>query len=56
MRKFVLRDDNSIKYPGDPRQHPLAQAKLRDELILFYDLALIAVVQPDRSFEVSRVD
>ena len=43
-------------YPGDPPLHPRAGTKLRDELILFYDHAWLAIIQPDRSFEVSRVD
>jgi hypothetical protein len=45
-----------LKYPGDPKMPPLAQARLRDELILFYDCAWVAIVQPDGSFETARVD
>lgn len=53
---FRLLDDNSLKYPGDPPTMPLAQTKLRDELIVFYDFSWLAIIQPDRSFEVCRVD
>jgi hypothetical protein len=53
---FKLNDDNSLSYPGDPPQMPLAQAKLRNELIVFYPSAWVAVIQPDRSFEVARID
>jgi len=42
--------------PGDPPFKPLAQAKLRDELIVLYEADFVAVIQPDRSFEVARMD
>jgi hypothetical protein len=50
------KDDYSIKYPGDPRLFPLARTMLRHEIILFYQHDLLAIVQPDGSFEISRVD
>lgn len=53
--KFDLKD-HSLKYPDDPMMLPLAQAKLRDELILFYPSSWVAIVQPDQSFEVARLD
>lgn len=56
MRGFTLQEDNSLTYPGDPPLPPRAQAKLREELIVFYDYAWVAVIQPDRSFEVCRMD
>lgn len=46
----------SIKYPGDPALHPLAETKLRDEHILLYPHAWIVVLQPDGSFELARMD
>jgi len=49
-------DTHILKYPGDPELRPLAQAELRDELIVFYDHAIVAIVQEDGSFEVARVD
>jgi hypothetical protein len=52
----TLNDDNSLSYPGDPDMRPVAQAKLRDELILLYPHDWVAVIQPDRSFEVCRMD
>lgn len=45
-----------LKYPGDPPLAPLAQTLLRDELILFYRHAIVAIVQKDGSFEVARID
>ena len=45
-----------IKYPSDPPLKPLFKRQLRDELILLYKYAWIAVISPDGSFEVSRID
>lgn len=56
MKKWKLLDDNSIQYPGNPPYKPLAKMKLRDETIFVYESAWVAIVQPDRSFEVSRMD
>jgi hypothetical protein len=51
-----LKEDNTLVYPNDPPLKPLAEARLRDELIVFYDHAWVAVIQADRSFEVCRMD
>jgi len=51
-----LTNQNWLTYPGDPPLIPLAEAKLRDELILFYDHSMVAIVQPDRTFKVTRMD
>lgn len=56
FRGFELREDNSIKYPGDPAHPPIAEMRLRDELILVYESAWVAVIQKDRSFEICRMD
>lgn len=56
FKGFTLQSDNSLTYRGDPPLQPLAQAKLRDETIVFYSGSWVAVIQPDRSFEVSRMD
>lgn len=52
---FTLLNNNSIKYPGDPELHPLAEMRLRQELILVYPCSWVAIIQPDRSFEISRM-
>jgi hypothetical protein len=46
----------ALKYPGDPPLLPLAEAHLRDELILFYEYEYLAIIQPDNTFEVCRLD
>jgi hypothetical protein len=56
MNGFTLKDDNSLVYSGDPPYRPLAVTWLRDELIVFYPYSWVAIIQPDRSFEVCRMD
>ena len=45
-----------LTYPGDEPRRLVADASLRDEPILFFDGAWIAVVQPDGAFRVARID
>lgn len=56
FKGFTLSADNSLTYPGDPPMPPRVEMHLRDELILMYDHAWVAIIQPDRSFEVCRMD
>lgn len=51
-----LTADNSMTYPGDQPMWPIAKAQLRDELILLYPHDWVAIIQPDRSFEVCRMN
>ena len=44
------------KYPEDPDTRLLAEIKLREELIRIYEHAWVAVVQPDGTFTVARMD
>jgi hypothetical protein len=53
---FKLNADDSLSYPGDPPQIPIIEFKLRNERVVLYDHAWVAVIQPDRSFEVCRMD
>jgi hypothetical protein len=53
---FRLREDNSLKYPGDRPLQPIAEMRLRDELILIYEHSWVVVIQPDRTFEACRMD
>lgn len=57
MNKFKMEPDGSnMQYPGDPPLILLAETKLRDEVIKFYDCSWLAIIQPDGSFEISRLD
>jgi hypothetical protein len=57
----LLKDDSiyytqSVEEGEDPRHSPLARFKFRNESIVLYDHAWVAIIQPDRTFEVSRMD
>lgn len=54
--KFTLGAQGELKYPGDPALPVLARTKLRDETINVYEHAWVAIIQPDGSFEVARMD
>lgn len=46
----------SLKYPGDPLTHELSRANLRKEKLVFFEHSWLAVIQPDGSFRVARLD
>lgn len=58
FKGFKLLDDDSLKYPGDPPQKPIAEFIFSDrtEKVVMYQSAWVAVIQEDRSFEVCRMD
>lgn len=51
-----LTAKNALTHPGDPALIPIAMTRLRDERIFVYQSAWVAIVQPDRTFEVARLD
>jgi len=53
---FTMHGGMSLHYPGDPAFRPLAMARFRDEKIVIYEHEYVAVIQPDGSFEVSRMN
>lgn len=53
---FEMLSNGDLKYPGDPPVKLLAEAKLREETIRFYEHSWLAVIQPDGTFEISRLD
>jgi hypothetical protein len=46
----------TMQYPGDPLFKPLAWAFLREELLVIYEHEYLAIIQPDESFEIARVN
>lgn len=56
IKKFKMNPDGNIQYPGDPPLILIAETKLRDELLKFYDGSWLAIIQPDGTFEISRLD
>jgi len=47
---------NVLSYPGDPPLRPIARIKFRQELILIYEHAIVAIIQPDGTFSAARMD
>jgi hypothetical protein len=45
-----------LTYPSDPPTEAIAYWQLRDEKIILFDHAWMAVVQPDQTFRVARMD
>ena len=43
-------------YPDDPPFQELSRAYFRDELLVFFDCQLLAVIQKDGSYRISRID
>ena len=51
------RDYRTLEYPGDPPSHALALTRLRDEIIVLFEHAWVAVIQAkDGTYEVCRMD
>jgi hypothetical protein len=53
---FVMLEDGTLIYPGDPPLPVLCSTRLRDEKIYYYQHSWLAIVQPDGSYEVARLD
>jgi hypothetical protein len=49
-------DNGTLIYPQDPPLEPIAIMILREERIAVYLHGWVAVIQPDLSFEVCRMD
>jgi hypothetical protein len=53
---FELLPNGDLKYPGDPPLAPLAETRLRDEIIRVYHYSWVVIIQPDGSFIVARMN
>lgn len=53
---LVPGDEPKLTYPGDPPTHAIAYWELRDELIILFENSWVAVVQPNGSYRISRMD
>lgn len=49
-------DPYFLTYPGDPHMRELSRATLRDETLVFFKCSWLAVIQPNGSFRVARLD
>lgn len=45
-----------LHYPGDPPFYEVARTQVRDELVVLFDSSFVAIIQPDGSFAVTRMD
>jgi hypothetical protein len=57
-KKFKLDQMTKVlRYPGDPPFKPAAFTQIGDETVVFYpQCSLLAVIQKDGSWEITRVD
>lgn len=53
---FTMLENGDLSYPSDPPTRLIAETNLRDEIIRFYEHSWVAIIQPNKSFEVCRVD
>jgi hypothetical protein len=53
---FRMAENGNLLYADDAPVQLLYETRLRGETIRFYDYALVAIVQKDGSFEVTRID
>lgn len=54
--EFFMDEDMNIQYPGDPMYKPMASMTLRDEMVVVYAHGWVAIIQPDNSYEIARMD
>lgn len=54
--RMELGPNDELLYPGDLPEPPLAECRLRDERIILYRFSFVAVIEPDGSFAVQRMD
>ena len=59
MSDMTLHDGGVLHFPGDPPFMPVAKIELEDgrgEFAYLYEHDFVAIIQPDGSYEVSRMD
>lgn len=56
FKGFVMEPNGDLSYPGDPDTKLLWEGRLRQERIRVYESAWVAIVQPDETYEVARLD
>ena len=53
---FTMDNNLFITYPEDSALPPLAIANFREQKIIIYPHSFVAILNPDKTFEVSRMD
>ena len=46
----------TLQYPSDPPMRMLSQGQLRNEIIMLFEGAWVVIMQPNGTWEVSRMD
>ena len=55
-KRWTMLSGERLKYPEDPPLSPMCELRMRDERIVLYPSSVVAIIQPDGSFEVCRLD
>ena len=53
---FRIDKQLRLHYSGDPPTNPIAYCMLRDEKIVLYEHAWVAIIQPNGYYEIARMD
>ncbi len=56
FKGFELQEDNSLQYPDDPAYPPQATFTVGADTVCMYQHSWVAIIKPDRSYEVCRMD
>jgi hypothetical protein len=57
IQGFRMQKNRTLRFPGDPPFRPSAATDINGELVIFYrNCSLLAVIQKDGKFEVTRCD
>ncbi len=56
LKKGTNYDQYYIFYPGDPPYLEVSRTQLRKEIVVLFQSAWVAVIQPDGNFEIARID
>jgi hypothetical protein len=54
--QFKLVEGLGLSYPDDPVLAPLYGTKLHGDIVVLYSAGIVAIIKPDLSFEVARLD
>ena len=53
---WTMLDGEQLKWPEDEPLTPMCELQMRDERIVLYTHSIVAIIQKNGSFEVSRLD
>lgn len=56
IEDFIVNDDASLQYPGDPALYPLVKIKRGEETFYQYEHSWVCIKQKDGSTFITRMD